>query len=252
MTLRRVITHFRKQEWTAIALDFVIVVMGVFIGIQVSNWNGARRDHADEQLFLLRLHDDLQHGEAMTARLRETRLARADLLVSAIDVVFGRSSAAELSAAECTAIASAHYYNVIAPAFPSVVELMSSGRMAIVRDTEIRTALVELQQTADALVLLIGVQSPKAVDLPSQYPDLIQAEAAFNPQAQEVVSKFECDVAKMRENQKFLNDLSGTVDRYDAFVRDGLAPWSAQFDEVHQRVDAALGLSHHSREKTRS
>jgi len=44
MILRRVIEHFRKQEWTAIFLDFVIVVVGVFIGIQVSNWNDARAE----------------------------------------------------------------------------------------------------------------------------------------------------------------------------------------------------------------
>jgi hypothetical protein len=39
MILRRVIAHFKKQEWTAIALDFLIVVAGVFVGLQVSNWN---------------------------------------------------------------------------------------------------------------------------------------------------------------------------------------------------------------------
>jgi hypothetical protein len=37
MILRRVIKHFRNQEWTAIAIDFVIVVFGVFVGIQVAN-----------------------------------------------------------------------------------------------------------------------------------------------------------------------------------------------------------------------
>ncbi len=35
MILRRVIGHFRQQEWAAIAIDFVIVVVGVFVGIQV-------------------------------------------------------------------------------------------------------------------------------------------------------------------------------------------------------------------------
>ena len=39
MLLRRVISHVRKQEWTAIGIDFVIVVVGVVMGIQVSNWN---------------------------------------------------------------------------------------------------------------------------------------------------------------------------------------------------------------------
>ena len=42
MLLRRITEHVKAQNWTAVALDFVIVVVGVFIGIQVSNWNDAR------------------------------------------------------------------------------------------------------------------------------------------------------------------------------------------------------------------
>ena len=59
MTLRRVIDHFRRQEWTAIAIDFVIVVVGVFVGIQVSNWNAARIDKARAHAYLERIRADL-------------------------------------------------------------------------------------------------------------------------------------------------------------------------------------------------
>ena len=48
MILRRVIQHVRKQEWTAIAIDFCIVVIGVFLGIQVANWNEERKLKAVE------------------------------------------------------------------------------------------------------------------------------------------------------------------------------------------------------------
>ena len=41
MLLGRVIAHVKAQNWTAVALDFLIVVMGVFIGLQVSNWNAS-------------------------------------------------------------------------------------------------------------------------------------------------------------------------------------------------------------------
>ncbi|MDQ3159725.1 MAG: hypothetical protein M3Q51_01735 [Pseudomonadota bacterium] len=59
MILRRVIAHVRKQEWTAIALDFLIVVFGVFFGIQVSNWNASRLDAQRSQGYLARIHADL-------------------------------------------------------------------------------------------------------------------------------------------------------------------------------------------------
>ena len=42
MILRRVFEHIRPQAWTAIVIDLVIVVLGVFIGTQVSNWNTER------------------------------------------------------------------------------------------------------------------------------------------------------------------------------------------------------------------
>jgi len=59
MILRRVIAHFRKQEWTAIAIDFLIVVIGVFVGIQVSNWNAARELRASEKSHLAQLRDEI-------------------------------------------------------------------------------------------------------------------------------------------------------------------------------------------------
>ena len=54
MILRRVIEHFRKQEWTAIAIDFLIVVVGVFVGLQVNNWNELRVDRLRADNYMAR------------------------------------------------------------------------------------------------------------------------------------------------------------------------------------------------------
>jgi hypothetical protein len=48
----------------------------------------------------------------------------------------------------------------------------------------------------------------------------------------------------MRQNQKFLNDFASARGRNDAFLRDAMAPWSRQFDDVHSRVDRVLGVTH--------
>lgn len=60
MLFRRVAEHFRKQEWTAIGIDLVITVLGVFIGIQTANWNAARIDQTRAHTYLERIHADLQ------------------------------------------------------------------------------------------------------------------------------------------------------------------------------------------------
>ena len=59
MLLRRVIEHVRTQNWTAIGIDFVIVVIGVFIGIQVANWNDDRAVRQDQRAMLEQLYADL-------------------------------------------------------------------------------------------------------------------------------------------------------------------------------------------------
>ena len=60
MSLRRVIAHFKRQEWTAIAIDFLIVVLGVFVGLQVSNWNEAQSSRRQEGVLIAQLADDLR------------------------------------------------------------------------------------------------------------------------------------------------------------------------------------------------
>ncbi|WP_147371836.1 hypothetical protein [Henriciella algicola] len=46
MLLRRLSRHIGEQDWLAVVLDFFIVVLGVFIGVQLGNWNSARADRA--------------------------------------------------------------------------------------------------------------------------------------------------------------------------------------------------------------
>ncbi|MFN0023860.1 MAG: hypothetical protein ACKVS5_08170 [Parvularculaceae bacterium] len=60
MILRRITEHVRAQNWFAVALDFVIVVAGVFVGLQVNNWNEAQSSSRQEGVLIAQLADDLR------------------------------------------------------------------------------------------------------------------------------------------------------------------------------------------------
>ena len=60
MLLRRIKTHVAKENWFAVFIDFLIVVVGVFIGIQVANWNELENDAVREQEILISILDDLK------------------------------------------------------------------------------------------------------------------------------------------------------------------------------------------------
>ena len=59
MLLRRVMKHVRDQNWLAVGIDFLIVVTGVFIGIQVANWNAERQLAAQERAYVVQLRDEI-------------------------------------------------------------------------------------------------------------------------------------------------------------------------------------------------
>lgn len=59
MILRRLARNLRDQNWTAITIEFVLLVVGVFLGIQVANWNEARVDRDREKTFLGQLRDEI-------------------------------------------------------------------------------------------------------------------------------------------------------------------------------------------------
>ncbi len=52
----------KKQHWSGVFIELVIVVVGVFIGLQVNNWNQARADARLGQDYVKRLTRDLQEN----------------------------------------------------------------------------------------------------------------------------------------------------------------------------------------------
>ena len=63
MLLRRVTEHVKVQNWFAVAIDLVIVVVGVFIGIQVANWNDERVQKLQERSYLAQLRDEIASND---------------------------------------------------------------------------------------------------------------------------------------------------------------------------------------------
>ena len=59
MLLRRMISHVKQQNWFAVLLDFVIVVLGIYIGMQLTEWNDARINKRFEQQLVLQLNDEM-------------------------------------------------------------------------------------------------------------------------------------------------------------------------------------------------
>jgi hypothetical protein len=150
MILRRVIEHVRHQEWTAIAIDLVIVVVGVFIGIQVSNWNTEAIERRETQDAMRRLADDMRLSiqltqDGATFMAQNARYA---------DLVFDRLRNCSLAENERDEFATGLYRlgKVTTARFVRTTfdELRDSGRLGYLRDARLRQALDETARRQDS------------------------------------------------------------------------------------------------------
>ena len=60
MIFRRTIANLRAQNWTAIGIELAIVIVGVVIGMQVSNWNEERIARRETEKMLAQLAPELE------------------------------------------------------------------------------------------------------------------------------------------------------------------------------------------------
>lgn len=77
MLARRIREHIGTHNWFAVSVDLVIVVLGVFLGTQVSNWNAERLAHEAGDTYRARILQDVETNrddmEARTAYYQQVR-----------------------------------------------------------------------------------------------------------------------------------------------------------------------------------
>ena len=76
MLLRRFAQSMKEQNWTAIAVEFVLLVLGVFLGIQVANWNQANADRRIVDKYLADIAADIRADIEEAARTNDSAKLR--------------------------------------------------------------------------------------------------------------------------------------------------------------------------------
>ena len=142
MILRRLSQSLKDQNWAAISIEFVLLVLGVFLGIQVANWNAERETNQKSAIFTERLKADLR-GEDWTYQFliaynREV-LANANRAVEALDGKVALSDEALLVSAY-----RATQYRNRNQRGSTFDEMISTGSIELIRDPTLRDTAVRL------------------------------------------------------------------------------------------------------------
>jgi hypothetical protein len=87
MILRRIAHHVRQQQWSAILIELVIVILGVFLGFQVSDWANERANRSAETRHLEEIAEDLRAD----AKQFDVIITSAAMRISGIDYILGET-----------------------------------------------------------------------------------------------------------------------------------------------------------------
>lgn len=246
MLLRRMTQHLKDQNWTAVALDFAIVVSGVFLGIQFANWNAARLDAQAEQGILERLQTELDQAAAVQTLYQNFADQRLANLSTARLVLLGLAERNILTSEECLAIAESHLPVTPLTNILIINELTASGELALVRDDRVVSAISAFSTQNDLERMILSESQIYRTLLSARFPDLITYQierddgehAGFDYDGFDPV--YGCNTAAMMENQAFLNAFGENVTRVFFLVEQSTVPKSAALNDLKEAVEAAV------------
>jgi hypothetical protein len=192
MFLRRVREQVTHHNWFVVAVDFVIVVLGVFVGIQASNWNQARVDRRQAREYRAMLQGDLDANlENLTTRARYYQWVREEALATLADL--DRPSAS----LDDQFLVHAYQATQIQPwalKRNTYDEVLSVGAMANLGDPLLRDRISNYYVTSDVTGSNISVQPP--------YRDIVRRIMPYAVQ----------EAIRARCNERLVQNRHGSVD----------------------------------------
>jgi len=136
MRLRSLTKHIREQNWFAVALDFLIVVVGILIAFQITNWNEARKINGETKEFTNRLKADLAEEAWIYESVIEYYGDVRDNAARVVDALEGKSELSDQ--ALVIAAYRATQYTPILRRRETFDELTATGQINLIGEEKLR------------------------------------------------------------------------------------------------------------------
>ena len=229
MLLRRITQHVKEQNWFAVLLDFVIVVVGILIALQITNWNDANKRQNEEKDLLLRLHAEASELLATQTRERDSVIPRLEILSSATSILFACDHSRDLTPQECLAVGGSHANQQPTDEMPTLDEIISSGRFELISNHDVRSHLRNYAITQDRGRRREAGNSYELYRLYSRHPEVIWITRAPHSENEDVSRwrltagegykwTIHCDTEKMRASNGFLSEYADNLARINSWV----------------------------------
>ncbi len=148
MILRRIAAALRKQDWFTVLIETLIVVLGVFLGLQVNNWNEARSADRIETELRVALEQDFVELETQLSDRIQILIILGEDVSKLLDMVRAGVPPTDSEAVIALLNATSNIPRLPSPP-ASYVEANSAGRLSTLSDPELRRALSQYGQQVE-------------------------------------------------------------------------------------------------------
>ncbi len=184
MRFNRLATGVRAQNWSAIAIELCIVVLGVFIGTWVANWNEERSERAQTRRMVEQLAPSLRQlgnffvatrdYHAVTRGYADTAISgwRGEPGVSDADFVIAAYQASQIDS--------------IGTNIATIRSFLGTDRLRDIKDPQLRTDLSVLMAADYSQIDQSAIDTPYRRNvrriIPIEIQDKIRARCGDQPQ----------------------------------------------------------------------
>ncbi|MEZ5921719.1 MAG: hypothetical protein R3C60_10260 [Parvularculaceae bacterium] len=141
MILRRITAAFKRQDWFTVGIETLIVVLGVFLGLQVNNWNAAREGRRAEAQYLSQLQGDLHNIEGEINAQIEFEKFQTNLATDVFDLI-RNGDAADRAQKISMGLNQLIVRRTLRTQSPTFLDLQGSGRLELISDPVLRAAII--------------------------------------------------------------------------------------------------------------
>ncbi|MEJ2534608.1 MAG: hypothetical protein P8008_03880 [Gammaproteobacteria bacterium] len=237
MILKRLSTALRRQDWTAFAVEFLIVVIGIYAAFQLDRWRELETARSAYENFTrmlsLELDEKLPDSRRRVEMLQSVRAEQN----AVIQWLNGDQPRSRFTEEMCFATFRSLVLNWSPTRLETAAFMVTGDRDQNVQDMELQRlllALGSLQEQTDRAFDRFVLQ---IVNISDRYPELLRRQ---DPSTDEIREGLVCAPEGMRANQAFKNQLFGNIGRQSALLDSRL-----QELELLERIDARVGELQH-------
>jgi hypothetical protein len=168
MIFQRLRAQAQGVNWFWLVAEFLMLVVGFFIGLQVNDWQDSRIERELEAEYLDRLVADFEQSQSQLLESVNKLTALLGTLDAGMDLLSEQALSEAQHRMIFEAVSVAGIFAQFDITLGTVEELKDTGNMRLIRSKELRGGLADLWQRYQKIIRLSEIRTLYRVDASSQ------------------------------------------------------------------------------------